>query len=167
MSSRTRSRTVKTAAGVHTVQIPRQRGRRGSQPFVVVVPERPSLTREAFGFAGRLLWKHRRSIAPLVLATVALPLTALLHWWAWWSGLLLAPFAVAPLAWLAFALLRRPAAGRSVLLWRIGITAGSTSALTWLALAAGFGPTAGPLLPLWLLITLAVQTAWLVIRRKG
>jgi hypothetical protein len=166
VSSRTRTRTVKTAAGVHTVQIPRQRGRRGAQPFVVVVPERPSLTREAFGFLGRLLWKHRRGIAPLTLAVAALPGTALLHWWAWWSGLLLAPLAVAPLGWLAFALLRRPA-GRSVLLWRIGLAASATSALTWLSLAAGFGPTAGPLPVLWLLVTLAVQTAWLVIRRKG
>jgi hypothetical protein len=166
VSNRTRTRAVKTAAGVHTVQIPRQRGRRGAQPFVVVVPERPSLTREAFGFLGRLLWKHRRGIAPLTLALSALPVTALLHWWAWWSGLLLAPLAAAPLGWLAFALLRCPA-GRSVLLWRIGLAAGATSALTWLSLAAGFGPTAGPLPVLWLLITLAVQTAWLVIRRKG
>ncbi|EFL33811.1 integral membrane protein [Streptomyces viridochromogenes DSM 40736] len=166
MSSRTRTRASKRAAGVHTVQIPRQRGRRGAQPFVVVVPERPSLTREAFGFLARLLWKHRRAMAPLTLATVALPVTALLHWWAWWSGLLLAPLAVAPLTWLAFALLRRRA-GRSVLLWRIGLATGGTSALAWLALAAGFGPTAGPLPVLWLLVTLAVQTAWLAIRRKG
>ncbi|WP_327317852.1 hypothetical protein [Streptomyces sp. NBC_01235] len=166
MSSRTRSRGPKRAAGVHTVQIPRQRGRRGAQPFVVVVPERPSLTREAFGFLGRLLWKHRRGVTPLALAVAALPLTALLHWWAWWSGLLLAPLAVAPLGWLAFALRRRPA-GRSVLLWRIGLAAGATSALTWLSLAVTFGLMAGPLLTLWLLITLAAQTAWLVISRKN
>lgn len=52
MSSRTRARGAKTAAGVHTIRIPRQRGRRGADPFVVVVPERPSLTREALAVVG-------------------------------------------------------------------------------------------------------------------
>jgi hypothetical protein len=34
----------------------------------------------------------------------------------------------------------------------------------WLALAAGFGPHTGPLALLWLLILIAAQTAWLIIR---
>jgi hypothetical protein len=60
VSSRTRTRG---AAGVHTVRIPHQRGRR-SQPFLIVVPDRPSLTREALGFLGRLLWTFRAALAP-------------------------------------------------------------------------------------------------------
>lgn len=111
MSSRTRSRGLKTAAGVHTVHIPRQRGRR-SQPFVVVVPEHPSLTREAFGFLGRTLWRFRTALAPTGLALLAWPLTAILHAIAWWSGLLLAPVAAAPLLWLSFMQRRRPPARR-------------------------------------------------------
>lgn len=166
MSSRTRTRGRKTTAGVHTVRIPRQRARRGADPFVIVVPERPSLLREMAAGLALIAWDHRRSLAPAALAVTALPLTAVLHWWAWWSGLILALPALAPLGWLAFTLLRRPA-GRSVLLWRLGLALGATSALTWLAMAAAFGPTAGPLLTLWLIITVAAQVAWLVIRRKG
>lgn len=60
MSSRTRARGAKTAAGVHTIRIPRQRGRRGADPFVVVVPERPSLTREALAVVGG--WLDRKSV---------------------------------------------------------------------------------------------------------
>ncbi|WP_342791166.1 hypothetical protein [Streptomyces montanus] len=159
-------RTQKEPAGATTVRIPRQRGRRGADPFVVVVPERPSLLREMAAGLALIAWDHRRSLAPVALAVTALPLTAVLHWWAWWSGLILAPLALAPLGWLAFAILRRPA-GRSVLFWRLGLGVGATSALTWLALAAAFGPAAGPLLTLWLIFTVAAQVAWLVIRRKG
>ncbi|MFF4727623.1 hypothetical protein ACFY3M_20150 [Streptomyces mirabilis] len=166
MSSRTRSRirTQKVPAGITTVRIPRQRGRRSAQPFVVVVSERRSLASEVAAGLALMVWDYRRQLAPLALGVLALPLTALLHWWAWWSGLILAPLAAAPAAWLAFVLLRRPA-GRSVLLWRLGLTLGATSVLTWLAMAAAFGPLAGPLLTLWLITAIAAQVAWLVIRR--
>ncbi|MEV5338908.1 hypothetical protein AB0K93_10515 [Streptomyces sp. NPDC052676] len=163
MSSRTRARTVKTAAGVHTVRIPRQRGRRGAQPFVVVVPEQPSLTREALGFTGRVLWRFRSALAPTALAVAALPLCAVLHALAWWSGLLLAPLAAAPVLWLGTVQRRRPGR-RSVLAWRAGLAVLATAALAWVALAAGFGPLAGPLEVLWLLAWIAAQTAWLVVR---
>ncbi|MCX4665576.1 hypothetical protein OG453_02615 [Streptomyces sp. NBC_01381] len=164
MSSRTRSRTrtAKAPAGATTVRIPRQRS---SQPFIVVVPDRPSLSREALGFLGRLLWKNRRSLAPLALAVLALPGTAVLHALAWWSGLLLAPLAAGPLAWLLITQRRRPAADRGVLGWRIGLTLLATTATAWVALAAAFGPLAGPLELLWLLTLLAAQTAWLIVRR--
>ncbi|MFJ8082031.1 hypothetical protein ACIQ6Y_15610 [Streptomyces sp. NPDC096205] len=164
MSSRTRARGVKTAAGVHTVQIPRQRGRRGAQPFVIVVPERPSFTREALGFAGRALWKGRRALAPTSLGLVALVVTGLLHLLGWWSGLVLAPLAVAPLVWLGLVQRRRP--GRlSTLAWRIGLAVLATVAFTWAALAATFGPLAGPLPLVWLLVLISAQTGWLIIRR--
>ncbi|WP_033321221.1 hypothetical protein [Streptomyces yerevanensis] len=164
MSSRTRTRTVKTAAGVHTVRLPRQRGRRSAQPFVVVVPERPSLTREVLGFLGRALWRFRGSLAPTGFALLALVVTALLHLLGWWSGLVLAPLAAAPVLWLGILQRRRPARG-SALAWRIALAALTTVAAAWAALAAGFGPLAGPLELVWLLTLIAAQSAWLIVRR--
>lgn len=164
MSSRTRTRrAVKVPAGATTVRIPRQRGRRSGQPFIVVVPDRPSLSREALGWLGRLLWRHRRSLAPLALAVLALPLTAVLHVLAWWSGLLLAPLAAGPLIWLALMQRRRPATG-SVLGWRVGLALLVTAATAWLALAAAFGPLAGPLELIWLLTLITGQSTWLIVR---
>lgn len=160
MSSRTRTRG---AAGVHTVRIPRQRGRR-SDPFVVVVPERPSLTREALTALGGLLWRSRRALAPTGFALLAFVGAALLHAIAWWSGLLLAPLAAAPIGWLLVMHRRRPGTG-SVLAWRAGLATLATVALAWLALAAGFGPLAGSLELVWLLALIAAQTAWLIVRR--
>ncbi|MCL6738592.1 hypothetical protein [Streptomyces neyagawaensis] len=162
MSSRTRTRAVKTAAGVHTVRIPRQRGRR-SDPFVIVVPERPSLTREALGFVGRTLWRFRRALAPTALAVLAWPVTAVLHVIGWWSGLVLAPAALVPALWVLLMQRRRPVSG-SVLGWRIGLAVLATLAAAWLALAAGFGPLAGPLALLWLLTLIAAQTTWFFVR---
>ncbi|MGJ5898488.1 hypothetical protein ACSCBZ_42065 [Streptomyces niveiscabiei] len=164
MSSRTRARTVKTAAGVHTLRIPRQRGRRGEQ-VVIVVPERPTLTRLAAGWAGRALWRSRRTLAPTALALTALPLSGVLHLLAWWSSLLLTPLALAPLVWLWVVQRRRPAKG-SVVLWRAGLSALATLAAVWLSLAAGFGPLAGPLPLLWLLLLVAAQTVWIVVRPR-
>ncbi|MGW2821810.1 hypothetical protein ACWC24_12490 [Streptomyces sp. NPDC001443] len=163
MSSRTGARGVKSAASVHTVRVPRQRGRR-SEPFVVVVPERPSLASEAAAALGGLLWRSRRALAPTAFALLAFVVAALLHTMAWWSGLLLAPLAVAPAGWVLFMQRRRPATG-SVLAWRIGLATLVTVASSWLALAAGFGPLAGSLELLWLLILIAAQTAWLIVRR--
>ncbi|WSQ11161.1 hypothetical protein OG604_27340 [Streptomyces sp. NBC_01231] len=164
MSSRTRTRTVKTAAGVHTVRIPRQRGRRSAQPFVVVVPEHPTLTREALGFVGRALWRFRSSLAPTGFALLALVVTALLHVLGWWSGLVLAPLAAAPPLWLAIVQRHRPAR-TSALAWRIALAVLATLAFAWAALAAGFGPLAGPLELVWLLMLIAAQTGWLIVRR--
>ncbi|MEU6918883.1 hypothetical protein [Streptomyces olindensis] len=162
MPSRTRARSVKTAAGVHTVRIPRQRGRR-SDPFVIVVPERPSLAREALGFVGRGLWTFRRALAPTGLSVLAFLVAGLLHLIAWWSSLVIAPVAAVPVVWLLLVQRRRPARS-SALAWRIALAALATFAAVWLALAAGFGPLAGPLALLWLLILIATQTAWLIIR---
>lgn len=165
MSSRTRSRGVKTAAGVHTVRIPQQRGRRRSaQPFVVVVPEHPSLTREALAAIGGLLWRFRRALAPTALALVAFVVTAILHAIAWWSGLILAPTAAAPVLWLLVTQRRRPASG-SVLAWRAGLVLLATSTAAWAALSAGFGPLAGALELWWLLTWITAQTTWLIVRR--
>ncbi|WP_328431789.1 hypothetical protein [Streptomyces sp. NBC_00453] len=165
MSSRTRSRGLKTAAGAHTIHIPRQRGRRRSQPFVVVVPEHPSLTREALGFLGRTLWRFRGALAPTGLALLVWPVTALLHALAWWSGLLLAPISAAPALWLGFVHFRRPARATASA-WRVGLALLATAALAWLALAAGFGPLADPLPLLWVLTWLIAQTAWLIVRSR-
>ncbi|MEU5243419.1 hypothetical protein AB0G81_04765 [Streptomyces asoensis] len=159
MSSRTRTR----AAGVHTVRIPHQRGRR-SQPFLIVVPDRPSLTREAFGFLGRLLWTFRAALAPTGFALLALVVTALLHALGWWSGLVLALLAIAPAVWFAVMQHRRPGHG-STLAWRIALTALVTLAGAWAALAAGFGPLAGPLGLIWLIALIITQSAWLIVRR--
>ncbi|PIM70482.1 hypothetical protein CTU88_18040 [Streptomyces sp. JV178] len=159
MSSRTRTRR---AAGVHTVRIPRQSGRR-SDPFVIVVPERPSLTREALGFVGRVLWRFRSALAPTGLSVLAFVVAALLHLTAWWSSLVVAPLAAAPLAWLLVMQRRRPASG-SVLFWRIGLGGLATLAAVWLAMAAGFGPHRGPLVLLWLIVLITAQTIWFFVR---
>ncbi|MDN3024707.1 hypothetical protein [Streptomyces sp. S.PB5] len=164
MSSRTRTRKVRTAAGVTAVQIPRARGRRGAQPFVVVVPEHPSLTRQAFGFVGRGLWMARHALAPTGIAVLALVVTGLLHLIAWWSALVLAPAALAPAVWFAVVQRSHPAQG-STLAWRLTLAVFATLALAWAALAAGFGPWAGPLPLLWLLTLIVAQTAWLIVRR--
>ncbi len=164
MSSRIRARGAKTTAGVHTVRIPRQRGRRAADPFVIVVPERPSLTREALAVVGGWLWRSRRALAPTALAVLALVVAAVLHVIAWWSGLLLAPTVAGPLVWLLVMQRRRPATG-SVLAWRIGLAALASSALAWLAVAAGFGPLAGALELWWLLTLITAQTSWLIVRR--
>lgn len=163
MSSRTRSRKVRTSAGVHTVQIPRQRGRR-SQPFVVVVPEHPSLTREALGFVGRGLWMARHALAPTGIALLALVLTGLLHLIAWWSGLVLAPAAVVPVVWFVVVQRSRPASG-STRTWRVALAVFATLAFAWAAFAAGFGPWAGSLPLVWLLTLIVAQTVWLFVRR--
>lgn len=163
MSSRTRTRKVKTAAGVHTVKLPRQRGRR-AQPFVVVVPEHPSLTREALGFVGRGLWMARHALAPTALGLLALVVTGLLHVIAWWSALVLAPAALAPTVWFAVVQRSRPAQS-STLAWRIALAVFATLAFAWAALAAGFGPWAGALPLVWLLTLIVAQTAWLIVRR--
>ncbi|MFI2033235.1 hypothetical protein ACH470_00800 [Streptomyces bottropensis] len=159
MSSRTRTRR---AAGVHTVRIPRQRGRR-SDPFVIVVPERPSLTREALSFVGRMLWRFRRALAPTGLALLAFVVAALLHLTAWWSGIVLAPTVLGPTLWVLLMQRRRPASG-TVLGWRIGLAVLATLAAAWLALAAGFGPLAGALPLLWLLCSIAAQSVWFFLR---
>ncbi|MFD0315979.1 hypothetical protein [Streptomyces flavalbus] len=164
MSSRTRTRAVKTAAGVHTVRLPRQRGRRRLDPFVIVVPEHPSLTRQVLSGLTLMLWDHRRALAPTGIAVLALAVTALLHVLGWWSALVLAPLALAPAAWFTLVQLRRPAR-RSALAWRIGLTVLATLAAAWVALAAGFGPLAGPLELVWLLTLIAAQSAWSVVRR--
>ncbi|MFI6466905.1 hypothetical protein [Streptomyces sp. NPDC050538] len=160
MSSRTRARG---AAGVHTVRIPHQRGRR-SQPFLIVVPDRPSLTREVLGFLGRVLWRYRRPLAPTALALLAWPVTAILHAIAWWYGLIFLPVVIAPAVWFGFVQYRRPARSTATA-WRIGLVVLATLAFGWAALASGFGPTAGPLPLVWLAIWLITQTAWSIVRR--
>ncbi|MDN3262538.1 hypothetical protein QWJ26_22585 [Streptomyces sp. CSDS2] len=164
MSSRTRARGLKSAAGIHTVHIPRQRGRRGAQPFIIVVPEQLSLTRQAAGWAGRMLWRHRGALAPTALALLALAAAGLLHMKAPWAGLVLAALAAGPAVWVLLTQRRRPGTG-SVLAWRIGLALLATLALSWFAAAAGFGPLTGPLALLWLLIWGAAQTVWLIVRR--
>lgn len=146
-----------------TVRLPRQRGRRG-EPFIVVVPERPSLTRQALTGLGSVAWTHRGALAPIPVALLAFGSTGLLHTVAWWSGLLLAPVAVAPLVWLWIVQRSHPAAG-SALAWRIALSVTSMLAAGWMAAAATFGPLAGPLELLWLLALIGTQTAWPIVRR--
>ncbi|MGW3955158.1 hypothetical protein ACWEKM_30430 [Streptomyces sp. NPDC004752] len=165
MSSRTRTRGMKSAAGIHTVRLPRQRGRRSAQPFIVVVPEQPSLTREALSFLGRMLWRFRGALAPTGLALLAFVGTAVLHSIAWWSGLILAVAAAGPGMWLGSVQYRRPSKG-STLRLRIATAVGATFVLGWVALAAGFGPLAGPLAQIWLTGLIVAQCAWFFVRRS-
>ena len=161
MSSRTRTRVQKVPAGAQTIRIPK--GRR-SEPVIVVVPERPSLTRQALMGLALIVWDHRRALAPTSLALLAVGVTTLLHLVAWWSGLVLAPAALAPLVWLAIVQRQRPAKGSS-LAWRIALSVASTLAAGWMAAGAIFGPLTGPLELLWLLALIGTQTTWLIVRR--
>ncbi|MEV5982057.1 hypothetical protein [Streptomyces sp. NPDC052114] len=164
--TRTRARAAKAPTGT-TIRLPRQRGRRrAAQPFIIVVPEHRSLTREFLGLLAGALWTHRGPLAPTAIALAAFPVTALLHVLAWWSGLVLAPLTAGPLLWLLITQRRRPAADRAVWAWRAGLTALGTAAAAWIALAAAFGPLAGPLDLAWLLTLIAAQAVWLVIRRS-
>ncbi|MEU6534928.1 hypothetical protein [Streptomyces sp. NPDC047000] len=163
MSSRTRAHAVKTAAGIHTVHIPGRRGHR-AQPFLIVVPEQPSLSREIAGWVGRLLWRSRRTLAPTVLALLALATAGILHALAPWTGAILAALAATPTVGVLVMQRRRPGTG-TALAWRIGLALLATLTGAWFAAAAGFGPLAGPLEILWLLVLVAAQSIWLVVRR--
>ncbi|EFL01368.1 integral membrane protein [Streptomyces sp. SPB78] len=164
MNSRTRTRARLLKTGAHTVQIPRTRGRRGMSPYVVVVPERPSLTHEAAAVLLRWLWRSRTALAPTGVALGAFVLGVLLHLVAPWAVYLLAPLAAAPLAWLVLAHRARPAHGPA-LAWRAGLVALAASVLAQLAASVAYGPLAGGLGVWWLLNLLLAQTAWPVLRR--
>ena len=165
MVSRIRPRTVKVPPGASAVRIPHQRGSRSAQALLVIVPERPSWTRVVLGWAGGLLWDHRRALAPTAIELAVLAFTAVLHSRATWSGLVLAPLSLVPLVWFALTHRRRPATG-SVRAWRAALALLACASLAWAALAAGFGPLAGPLELIWLLLLVAAQSAWLIVHRS-
>ncbi|MER7348860.1 hypothetical protein ABT390_26025 [Streptomyces aurantiacus] len=165
MSSRTRprARTMKVPVGATTVRIPRQRGRR-QQSFVLVVPERPSLTGRALATTGRLLWHHRLALLPTGSALLLLVLTAVLHVLAPWAGLLVAAVGLLPLiALLIPPLYRRLVGGDRV--WKWGAAAVVAVVGLWSGLAILFGPLAGPLEVLWFLGLLAAHGLWFALRR--
>ncbi|MFZ3594638.1 hypothetical protein [Streptomyces sp. BH104] len=166
MPSRTssRRRTAKVPAGATVINMPRQRRTRGGQPFIVVVPTHPSWKQRLAAAAGRAVWNHRRSLIPTFAALAVLPVTALLHALAWWSGLVLAPLAAAPLVGLLVMQRRRPTSDRTALAWRIALALLTTAAVAWCALAAAFTPLAGPLGGLWLLLWTLAQSGWLIVR---
>ncbi|MFE7072320.1 hypothetical protein ACFU96_19775 [Streptomyces sp. NPDC057620] len=165
MTSRTRPRrALKVPAGATTVRIPRQRGRRNAQPFVVVMPERRSLTREAVSALGGVLWHFRRQLAPTGFAVLAFALSGLLHILAGWSGFLIGTAAVLAAGWLAIVQRNRPETG-TVLAWRIGLASLAFLAASWVATATVLGPLTGPLETVWLLICIAAQAVWLIVRR--
>ncbi|MFH8787563.1 hypothetical protein [Streptomyces roseoverticillatus] len=165
MSRRTRASTP--SARVTTVHIPQQRGRRQDAPFVVVVPERPSLLARAAAAVGWWLWRTRRSWVPTGAAVLLLPFTGVVHLMAPHAGSVLAVVAALPVLWLAAASRKRPAPGKSVLRWRVTITAVITALTGWTALAVFYGPFAGPLPWLWLLVAGAAQGAWSLLRRPS
>ncbi|EXU86280.1 membrane protein [Streptomyces noursei PD-1] len=154
------------ASEVTAVHIPHQRGRRGDAPFVVVVPQRPTLTARAAAAVGWWVWEHRLALAPTLLGLVALPLSAVLHLLAWWSGVLLTPLAGVPLAWLITLQRDDPALDRAAFGWRLALTLAAITAVAWLALAAAFGPLAGPLGWLWVFLLIAAQSIWSLVRRS-
>ncbi|MFD9881527.1 hypothetical protein ACFWZT_08690 [Streptomyces alboflavus] len=165
MSSRTRprARTVKVPAGATTVRIPRQRGRR-QQSFLLVVPERPTLSSQALRTVGRLLWRHRLVFLPAGLALLALVLTAILHALAPWTGVLVAVAGVLPLVVLLTPPLYRRFTG-GVRAWQRAVASLSAVVGLWGALAILLGPLAGPLEVLWLVGLLAAYGLRAAIRR--
>lgn len=168
MSKNARAR--KTPPGVTAIRIPRQRrsrfGRGSVEPIILVVPEQPSLGVRAATAVGGWLWDRRGAWAPTGIALAAFAATAVGHLLAWWTGLVLAPAAALPLAWLLLVKRRRPAGDRTVRHLRIGLAALATTVTAWAALALAFGPTAGPLELLWALTAIAAQTLWLFARRN-
>ncbi|WP_307842923.1 hypothetical protein [Streptomyces triculaminicus] len=131
---------------------------------MIVVPERIPLSHELLFFIGRKLWAHRRGLLPLLLALAVLLTTALLHAMAWWSGLVLAPVAAAPLVWLVTVHRRYPTERATVRFWRVALALLSTTALAWAAMAAAFGPLTGPLGGWWLALVIAAHLVWFVAR---
>ncbi|OAR24316.1 hypothetical protein A8W25_18020 [Streptomyces sp. ERV7] len=170
MPNRTRPRTTKLPYGhgaARTVHhIPRTR-RRDSQPIVLIVPERPTLTRRAATAAGMWFWEQRGTWAPTALALLAFVAVAIGHVLASWTGLLLAPVAALPLGWLVWTNRREPQADRSVRRWRRALALLTTTAIVWAACALAFGPTAGPLGLLWLVTAISAQVMWLRARRTS
>lgn len=124
------------------------------------------MIRQALAVLAGAAWVHRRALAPTALAVLAFVLAAVLHVLAWWSSFLPAAAVVASLAWLAITQRTDPVSG-SELACRVGLVAAAGLAASWMTAAAAFGPTTGPLELLWLLALLAVQTAWLIIRRTS
>ncbi|WP_125263124.1 hypothetical protein [Streptomyces alboflavus] len=167
MSSHTRprARTMKVPAGTTTVRIPRQRGRR-QQSFVLVVPERPTLTSQALRTMGRLLWSHRLALFPAGLAVLSLIATAVLHALAPWAGVLVATVGLLPLAALLTPPLRRRLSG-GVRVWQWGGAALAAVVSLLAALAIVFGPLAGPLEVAWVLGLLAAYALRAAIRRSA
>ncbi|WP_372349605.1 hypothetical protein [Streptomyces sp. KL116D] len=126
------------------------------------------MARRAGNHLALAAWEHRQALAPTFAAVLAFNLAALLHALAWWSGLLLAPVALAPAVVLAIVQRQHKARG-SALAWRIGLAVASTFTAAWLALAATFGPLYGPhagtLCIVWLLALVGAQTTWPLVRR--
>jgi hypothetical protein len=133
-------------------------------PYVVVVPERPSLTHEAAATLLRWLWRSRAALAPTGTAVGAFLLGVLLHLLAPWAVYLLAPLAAVPLVWLLVAHRARPAHGPA-LAWRTVLVVLAVSTLAQLAAVVAQGPLADGLGVWWLLNLLVAQTVWPVLRR--
>lgn len=155
---------MKVPAGATTVRIPRQRGRR-QQSFVLVVPERPTLTSQALRTAGRLLWRHRAALLPAGLAVLALIATAVLHALAPWAGLLVAVVGLLPLIVLLSPPLSRRWSKGGVRVWQWSAAAIAAGVGLWAAAAILLGPLAGPLEILWFLGLLAAYALRAAVRR--
>ena len=168
---RSRIRTTK-------VQIPRQRGRRGAPaahvidlgrgttPLVVMIPERPTLTRQLAYATGAVLWRHRAAWAPSWGALGLFAASGLLSVAAPAAGIVLAvPALLVPAGW---AIVRRwhprSAVRRRARALRLPVLV-SCSALAWTAAAVLAGPANWPLFGLWLAGTAAGQAAWWRSRR--
>ncbi|QIB44878.1 hypothetical protein [Streptomyces aureoverticillatus] len=166
MSSRTRprARTVKVPAGATTVRIPRQRGRR-QQSFLLVVPERPTLSSQALRTAGRLLWRHRLALLPTGLAVLSLIVTAVLHALAPWASVLVATVGLLPLIMLLTPSPYRRRLADENRAWKWGAAAVAAVVGLWSGLAILLGPLAGPLEVLWFLGLLAAHGLWFALRR--
>ncbi|WP_405658208.1 hypothetical protein [Streptomyces sp. RK9] len=155
---------MKVPAGATTVRIPRQRGRR-QQSFLLVVPERPTLSSQALRTVGRLLWHHRMALLPTGLAVLSLIATAVLHALAPWASVLVATVGLLPLI-----LLLTPSPYRGRLAdenraWKWGAASVAAVVGLWAGLAILLGPLAGPLEVLWFLGLLAVNGLWFTVRR--
>ncbi|MFB8077844.1 hypothetical protein [Streptomyces sp. NPDC056013] len=166
MSSRSRSRAVKVPPGATTVRIPRQRGSQPGAPVVVLIPEqRPSLTSRAAWAAGRWAWRHRAAWAPSAAAVGAFAVTAAVHVIAPWMVWVLAAATLAPVAGLWWCRRHRPEVFAQPA--RLATLAGlATAAFAWAAATVHFGPLTALLAWVWLLLTVAVQVFWLVVRRS-
>lgn len=167
MSRRSRSHTVKVPAGATTVRIPRQRGFRAAAPVVVLVPEqRPSLTSRAAWAAGRWMWHRRAAWAPSGIAVGVFAAMAAVHVVAAWMVWPLAAATLVPAAGLWWVRRKRPELFGERTARLAALTVLATAALGWAAATVHFGALTVPLAWVWLLLAVAAQVFWLVVRRS-
>ncbi|MFE2721326.1 hypothetical protein [Kitasatospora sp. NPDC059327] len=162
-----RTRTTK-------IQIPHQRGRRGSSPtahvldlgagtapLILVVPQRRSIGDRMVRSAGGALWRHRAAWAPTWAGLAVFGTAGLLSATAPGIALGLAvPALLLPAGWALTARRHPRSAVRRKARARTRAVTALAAVLAWSAAAVWFGPAQSALVLPWLAGTATAQTLW-------